>query len=192
VVMNGREVTGASPAERIRHGLAFVPEDRLGMGVAAGLPLEENLVLKAYRTRRFSRGPFLSRRRIAEWSDRLAERFDIRGGHDGLPVSLLSGGNLQRAILARELSSRPPVLIAASPTRGLDVGATEAVRRLLADQRGEGTAVLLVSEDLDELQALCDRTYVMFEGQLVGEVRGGDFDLERVGLMMAGHGGDTA
>jgi general nucleoside transport system ATP-binding protein len=104
-----------------------------------------------------------------------------------LPISLLSGGNLQRAILARELSPRPNVLIAASPTRGLDVAATETVRRALLEQRDAGTAVLVISEDLDELEALCDRVLVLFEGRIVGEVAAGAFDAERLGLMMAGH-----
>ncbi|MGQ0670769.1 MAG: ABC transporter ATP-binding protein [Actinomycetota bacterium] len=192
IVLNGLDVTRASPRERIHHGLAFVPEDRLEMGVAAGLPLEDNLVLKAYRTRRFSRGPILSARAIRAWSNDLSAQFDIRGAQEGLPVSLLSGGNLQRAILARELSQRPHVLVAASPTRGLDVGASENVRRLLLEQRGEGTAILLISEDIEELQALSSRILVIYEGAIVGAVSPREFDLERVGLMMAGHGTDKA
>jgi simple sugar transport system ATP-binding protein len=174
--------------ERITRGLSYIPEDRLHTGVAAGLPLEDNLVLKSFRAGRFSKGPVLSARAIRQWADELAERFDIRGAR-GLPVSLLSGGNLQRAIIARELAQRPGILVAASPTRGLDVGATESVRRILLDQRAQGTAILLVSEDLDELEALCDRILVMYEGSIVGEVDAGGFDAERIGLMMAGHGG---
>ena len=187
VTLNGRDITDADPLERIRHGLAFVPEDRLQTGMASGLPLEDNLVLKSYRDAPFSRGPLLSSRAIRAWSEELAERFDIRGTRPGLPVSLLSGGNLQRAILARELSRRPQALVAASPTRGLDVGATESVRRLLLKQSGEGTAVLLISEDLEELQALSDRIVVMYEGRVLGEMSASEFDSERIGLMMAGH-----
>ena len=187
IVLNGRDVTLASPMERIRDGLGYVPEDRLEMGVAAGLPLEDNLVLKSYRTRRFSRGPILSSKAVRAWSTDLSERFDIRGVRDGMPVSLLSGGNLQRAILARELSQRPQVLIAASPTRGLDLAAVEGVRRHLLEQRAQGTAILLISEDLEELQALSDRILVLYEGSIVGEVSPGGLDDEQVGLMMAGH-----
>jgi len=187
IVLNGRDVTLASPMERIRHGLGYVPEDRLEMGVAAGLPLEDNLVLKSYRTRRFSRGPILSSKAVRAWSTDLSERFDIRGVRDGMPVSLLSGGNLQRTILARELSQRPQVLIAASPTRGLDLAAVEGVRRHLLEQRAQGTAILLISEDLEELQALSDRILVLYEGSIVGEVSPGGLDDEQVGLMMAGH-----
>jgi ABC-type uncharacterized transport system ATPase subunit len=187
IVLNGRDVTLASPMERIRHGLGYVPEDRLDMGVAAGLPLEDNLVLKSYRTRRFSRGPVLSSKAIRAWSTDLSERFDIRGVRNGMPVSLLSGGNLQRAILARELSQRPQVLIAASPTRGLDLAAVQGVRRHLLEQRAQGTAILLISEDLEELQALSDRILVLYEGSIVGEVSPRELDDEQVGLMMAGH-----
>jgi simple sugar transport system ATP-binding protein len=104
-----------------------------------------------------------------------------------MPVSLLSGGNLQRAILARELSQRPRVLIAASPTRGLDLAAVQGVRRHLLEQRAQGTAILLISEDLEELQALSDRILVLYEGSIVGEVSPRGLDDEQVGLMMAGH-----
>ena len=187
IVLNGRDVTLASPMERIRHGLGYVPEDRLEMGVAAGLPLEDNLVLKSYRTSKFSRGPILSSKAVRAWSTDLSERFDIRGVRHGMPVGLLSGGNLQRAILARELSQRPQVLIAASPTRGLDLAAVEGVRRHLLEQRAQGTAILLISEDLEELQALSDRILVLYEGSIVGEVPPGGLDDEQVGLMMAGH-----
>ena len=187
IVLNGRDVTHASPLERIRHGLGYIPEDRLEMGVAAGLPLEENLVLKSYRTSRFSHGPILSSRAIRAWSAELSEQYDIRGVRNGMPVSLLSGGNLQRAILARELSQRPHVLIAASPTRGLDLAAVEGVRRRLLEQRAQGTAILLISEDLEELQALSDRILVLYEGVIVGEVTPDAIDPEQVGLMMAGH-----
>jgi general nucleoside transport system ATP-binding protein len=187
IVMNGRDLTHTPVNDRIRHGLAFVPEDRLEMGVAAGLSLEENLILKSYSRPPFSRGLIMRKREIRRFAEGLRQRFDIRGSRPGLPVSLLSGGNVQRAILAREIANRPNVLLAASPTRGLDVGAADFVQRLLLQQRGEGTAILLISEDLDELQILSDRVFVMFEGRMVGEVHAGRFDTEQVGLMMAGH-----
>jgi simple sugar transport system ATP-binding protein len=186
VTLNARDITDASVAERIRFGLAFVPEDRLETGVAAGLPIEDNLVLKTYRRAPFSRGPFVSRREVRREAAELERRFDIRGAKPGLPVSLLSGGNLQRAILAREISSRPTVLVAASPTRGLDVGATASVRQLLLQQRSEHTAILLISEDLDELTALSDRILVIVDGRIAGEVTPGEYDAERIGLLMAG------
>ena len=132
----------------------------------------------------------MRQREIRRFAEDLRQRFDIRGARPGLPVSLLSGGNLQRAILAREIADRPNVLVAASPTRGLDVGAAEFVQQLMLQQRGEGTAILLISEDLDELQILSDRVFVMYEGRVVGEVKAGRFDTERIGLMMAGQGAE--
>jgi len=187
VTLDARDVTRASVIDRIRAGLGFVPEDRLGQGVAGGLPLEDNLALKAYRDPPISRGPLLSSKELRRWARALRERFDIRGSLPGLPVRFLSGGNLQRAILAREISARPKVLLAASPTRGLDIGATDGVRRTLIQQRAEGTAILLVSEDLDELMLLSDRIHVIYEGRFVAAIPSGDFDRERIGLLMAGH-----
>jgi simple sugar transport system ATP-binding protein len=187
VIINGRDVTSDSALVRIRQGVAFVPEDRLETGVASGLPLADNLALKSYREPPISRGPLVSRREIDKRAEQLVQRFDIRGARRGFPVSLLSGGNLQRAILAREISRRPRLLIAASPTRGLDVGATASVRRVLLAQRADGISILLISEDLDELQALCDRVVVLYEGAIAGEVDTEHFDVGEVGLMMAGH-----
>jgi simple sugar transport system ATP-binding protein len=187
IIINGRDVTAENALNRIRRGLAFVPEDRLETGVAAGLPLADNLALKSYREPPISRGPLVSRREIDRKAEQLVQRFEIKGARRWFPVSLLSGGNLQRAILAREISRHPQLLIAASPTRGLDVGATATVRRLLLDQRADGISILLISEDLDELQALCDRVAVMYEGEIIGEVDAERFDVGAVGLMMAGH-----
>ncbi|MGH9167567.1 MAG: ABC transporter ATP-binding protein [Acidimicrobiia bacterium] len=185
VVLDGDDLTRAAPAQRIQAGLGFVPEDRLGIGLAPGLTVQENLALKSYRRPPLASGPLLAeavmRRRAAD----LISRFDIRGTRPGLPVRLLSGGNLQRVLLAREISARPKFLLAASPTRGLDVGATQAVRALLLEQREEGVAVLLLSEDLDELLALSDRILVMYEGRMVGEVDAAA-DPEELGLLMAG------
>jgi len=187
ILLDGVDITAASPSERIGLGLGFVPEDRLGMGLAPGLTLEDNLALKSYRQRPQSRGMLLSMSSIRERASELVDRFDIRGGRKGLPVRLLSGGNLQRAILARELSQQPKALLAASPTRGLDVAAIEAIQRLLLEQRELGTAVLLISEDLEELRSLSDLILVMYEGEIVGQVLPADFDAATIGLMMAGH-----
>ena len=187
IALSGVDITDAGTAERIGLGLGFIPEDRLGMGLAPGLTLEDNLVLKSYRQPPHSRGMFLSAGSIRDNARDLVKRFDIRGGRTGLPVRLLSGGNLQRAILARELAHGPKALIASSPTRGLDVAAIEAIQRLLLEERERGTAILLISEDLEELRALADVILVIFEGQIVGQVDQDSFDLENLGLMMAGH-----
>lgn len=181
------DITHASPLARIRAGLGFIPEDRLGTGLAPGLTLEENLVLKSYRSYPNKRGPALSWRTIRKSAQELTQRFDIRGSLTGFPVRFLSGGNLQRALLARELSHEPKALIAHSPTRGLDISAIAAVRELLLNQRARGTAILLISEDLDEIRSLSDLILVMYEGRILGQVTPDNFDPERVGLMMAGH-----
>jgi simple sugar transport system ATP-binding protein len=172
--------------QRISGGLSYVPANRLGRGLAPGLPMEENAVLKDYRRAPFSRGPLLVLGEFGRYAKDLIGRFDIRGVREGLPIRLLSGGNLQKALVAREIARDPKVLIAASPTRGLDVGATQAVRRLLLEQRAAGVGVLMVSEDLDEVMALSDRILVMYEGRIVGEVRGDDADAATLGLLMAG------
>ena len=186
VAIDGVDVTHGNPLDRIKAGFGFVPEDRLVMGLASGLSLKENLALKAYRRSPISRGPLLSDAEIRRMSERLVAAYDIRGGRDELPIRLLSGGNLQRSILAREISESPSVLLAASPTRGLDLAATDAVRHLLLNAAQNGLGILLISEDLDEVRALADIVLVMFEGEIVGEVDPTEFDLETIGLMMAG------
>jgi len=186
VTIDGVDVTHSSPLARIEAGFGFVPEDRLVMGLASNLSLRDNLVLKAYRRPPISRGLLLSDREIRNMATRLVAEYDIRGGRDELPIRLLSGGNLQRSILAREISEHPNVLLAASPTRGLDLAATDSVRRLLLDAAREGLGILLISEDLDEIRALADTILVMFEGRIVGEMDAADFNLEAIGLMMAG------
>ena len=186
VEIGGVDATRLSPRRRIAAGLGFVPEDRLGMGLAPGLGIVDNLALRGYRSPPMSRGPVLDRDEMERHADDLVERFDVRGIRGRLPVRLLSGGNLQKALLAREIEHRPKVLIAAAPTRGLDVGATTAVRSHLLAQREAGAGVLLISEDLEELLALSDRMLVIHDGEIVGEVAGEGADPDEIGLMMAG------
>ena len=189
VTLDGTDITRASPLDRIRLGLGFIPEDRLGMGLVGGLPLEDNLILKSYRSPPHRRGLRLSARAIRRTARWLTDRFDIRGSLTDSPVRFLSGGNLQRAILAREISQQPKVLIASSPTRGLDIAAIGAVREILLEQRENGTAILLLSEDLDELSSMADVILVIYEGRIVGQVSPDRFDPEEIGLMMAGRTG---
>ena len=190
VTLDGADVTRAGARKTAGRGVAYVPEDRLAKGVASGLSLEDNLVLRTYRSEELSRGPFLLHGRQANVAKRLIKRFDIRGVRPGLPVRALSGGNVQRAILARELSGDPRLVIVASPTRGLDVNATQEVHTLLREQRDRGTAVLLISEDLEELLELVDRIVVVYEGRIVGEMPAVDADREQLGLLMAGSRAD--
>ena len=190
VTIDGQDVTNASVHDHTKAGIAYVPQSRLGMGLAPGLTTEDNLALKAFRRPPYSRGPWLSRGAFLTRGAEQIEEYDIRGVRPGLPIRLLSGGNLQKALIAREVSLNPKVLVARSPTRGLDVGATEAVRQHVLTERAKGTAVLLISEDLDELLALSDRLIVLYEGQIVGEMPAEEATAEKLGMLMGGTGGE--
>jgi len=158
----------------------------VGVGLAPNLPVSDNLAMKAYRHPPLARGPLLERSAMQRFAQRLIEAFRIATPGPETPVRLLSGGNQQRVVLAREITAGRGVLVAVYPTRGLDVGATESVRRTLLEQRDEGAAILLISEDLDELTGLSDRIAVMFEGQVMGIVAPDEATPEEIGLMMAG------
>ncbi len=186
VTLEGVDVTTSSVLDHIHKGFSYVPQNRLGMGLAPGLTTEENLALKAFRRHPFSKGRRLVASAFRDEGARQIEQYDIRGVRPGLPIRLLSGGNLQKALVAREVELEPKVLIARSPTRGLDVGATEAVRNQVLAQRSRGAGVLLISEDLDELLALADRILVLYEGEVVGEMPTEEATAERLGLLMAG------
>jgi general nucleoside transport system ATP-binding protein len=182
VSVGGADVTAATPAEVTRAGVGRIPEDRRA-SVVGELSVAYNLVLEnlaAYR-----RGPVLDERRVRETAQRLIERFAIKARPSD-PVNTLSGGNVQKVLLARVLARDPRVLVVAQPTQGLDVGATEYVRAQLLAQRARGAAVLLISEDLEELLALADRLVVMYEGEIVGRFARSDVDVEHLGLLMAG------
>jgi simple sugar transport system ATP-binding protein len=172
-------------------GVAHIPGDRLGMGLAGNLPIADNLAMKTYRRRPLSSGPFLRRRTMVAKASELIEAFNVSVPGPQTPARNLSGGNQQKAILAREITAgamagEAPVLVAAYPTRGLDVGAIEAVRARLAEQRAEGAAVLLISEDLDELLTMADRIAVLHGGEVMGVVTPGETTVEELGLLMAG------
>ena len=165
-------------------GVGRIPEDRHA-SLIGDLSVAYNLVLE--RLDDFRRGGRIDERRVREHATELIERFDIRARPDD-PVATLSGGNIQKVLLARVLSRDPRVLVVSQPTRGLDVGATEYVRSQLLARRAEGAAILLVSEDLDELLALADRLVVLYEGRIVGEMAAADADVEQLGMLMAGRG----
>jgi general nucleoside transport system ATP-binding protein len=174
------------PRAAIAAGVAYVPEDRLGTGVAPSLSIASNLVLKSYRERRHSRGPLLLLRRIHDGAAHLIQHYRIAAPGPATPARLLSGGNLQKVVLAREFSGEPKLVVAAAPTRGLDVGAIETVHAYLRDAAADGKAVLLISEDLDEILSLADRIAVMYEGAVAGERSRADANVEEIGLLMAG------
>ena len=166
VQVKEKDVTGASPGDRYRLGLAYVPEDRLGVGLAPKMSVVDNSVVRSYKSQR--RGLMLAIDRCVKFCQTLVERFGVRVGRLNDPIAGLSGGNLQRLLLGRELAEEPAVLVAAQPTRGLDVQGVAAIQSHLVEQRSKGVGVLLISEDLDELQALSDILLVMYEGRVVG------------------------
>ena len=186
VSVEGKPLHLGDPRAAIGASIAHVPEDRLGTGVAPGLSIALNTVLKSYRGPEMSRGPVLRRRAIRENALDLIERYDVSTPGPDLPARDLSGGNLQKLILGREFDGGPKILIAASPTRGLDVGAIETVHAYLRKAAGEGVAVLLISEDLDEILALADRIAVVYEGSIAGEVEAEGASVDEIGLLMAG------
>jgi ABC-type uncharacterized transport system ATPase subunit len=180
------DLTNCSPRRVIREQVSHVPGDRLGMGLVPNLAVSDNIILKSYRDPPLAKGPFLDRLSITRFAARLIEAFSIATPSQETPVKFLSGGNLQRTILAREISVGPRLMVAVHPTRGLDIGATESVRNLLLQQREEGAAILLISEDLDELLTVSDRIAVMYEGAIMGVVDAEGADVGEMGLMMAG------
>jgi len=182
----GRALRGGDPRTAIRAGVGFVPEDRLGTGVAPGLSVASNVVLKSYRRPPISRGPLLYLGRIRALAQRLMTSYDVRASGPGVPAWQLSGGNLQKVVLAREFSGGPVVLVAAAPTRGLDVAGIETVHTYLHEAAASGVGVLLISEDLDEILSLADRVVVMFEGAIAGERDAETTTPEELGLLMAG------
>ena len=184
------DITGASPRARSRVGLAYVPEDRLGVGLAPAMSVVDNAVVRSYRSMR--RRMMLDLRRCEDFCRRLVERFGVQVGRVHEPVSALSGGNLQRLLLGRELTGEPKVLVAAQPTRGLDVAGIAAVQAEIVAQRAAGVGVLLISEDLDELLALSDRLIVMYEGRVAARMDPTRVTRTEVGAAMAGSTATTA
>jgi simple sugar transport system ATP-binding protein len=186
VLINGRDMTNRSPLEIIRAGVSHIPSDRIAMGVVGGMSVAANLAMKGYR-----KPPLLSRgmlrlRRILQFALKLIGEFRIDTPGPETEVKFLSGGNIQKTILAREIDACRGLLVAGYPSRGLDVGATEAVRKRILEQREAGYAVLLISEDLEELLSISDRVAVLFEGGIMGTLPAGEADLESLGLMMSG------
>ena len=182
----GDVVQSGRARSAIAKGIAHIPEDRLHTGLASSHSVEDNLALKNYRSSDLSKFRLLRRKAIRAQATDLVQNYDVKTPDTVTPVRLLSGGNVQKVLLAREFSSLPKVLIAASPTRGLDVGAIETVRARLVEAAENGVGILLISEDLDEIMSLADRIVVMYEGRIVDEVAAESADRERLGLTMGG------
>jgi len=186
VIMDDRVVTHERNRHRRALGMAIIPEDRTHQGLSAPSTLTENLVSTRYHRPPYSLGGVLALRRMRAFAQQAIAQFDIRVRGPNVKVQTLSGGNAQKVVIARELAETPQVLIAAQPTRGLDVGATQFVHSELLRLRDADTGILLISADLDELLALADRFLVIFEGRLVGELSPQEATRERLGLLMAG------
>lgn len=192
VAVEGVPLTNGSTRHPIQLGVSYVPQDRMGTGLAPDLTIAENMALKRYRRPPIARPPFLRQSVIDAEARELMERFDVRAPSETTPTRRLSGGNVQKVLLAREMSGGPKVLVIASPTQGLDVGAVATVHQLLLDAASSGVGVLLVSEDLDEVLALSNRIAVMYEGRVLETVDRSEADVSRIGLLMGGGVEQTA
>ena len=184
--VNGIDITNQSPRKIHNHGVSHVPEERIRFGIAPNLFLYENAILKQHHQKKFSRRAFLAYGRIKAHARQLIKEFQVATPSINVQTKNLSGGNIQKLILGREIADKPDLLVASHPTYGLDVGATEYLRNQLLKRRTDGGAVLLVSEDLDEIFELCDRIAVIFKGRLMGILESDDPRIADVGLMMAG------
>jgi simple sugar transport system ATP-binding protein len=191
MIIKGRDMTNRLPSEIVEAGVGRIPEDRLDMGLITDLSVKENLVMETLqnfsdRVFFFPKGIFLNHPAIDKYADKLISEFNVITPSKETPSKTLSGGNLQRLILARVLARNPKILIASEPTRGLDVGATEYIRRKLLEQKKEGATILLISGDLEEILTLSDRIAVMYEGKVMGIVQARKAKIEEMGMMMAG------
>jgi len=186
ILLENQDISKMNAKELFEAGVAHIPEDRNHMGVVPSLSVIENLILRQYRYKPFSSGALLSRKAMKEFAEKSIRDYEIATPSDSTTTSLLSGGNVQKVILARELSGDPKLIVAAHPTYGLDVSAAQLTHRLFLEQREKGASILLVSEDLEELFRLSDRLMVMFDGQVMGIVNTAEADREEIGLLMAG------
>jgi len=188
----GRPVTRASPRKFVAAGVSRIPEDRQASGAIGDMSIWENVILERARSPRFSWRGIVRRRNARAFAREIIARFDVRGGGPDAPMRLLSGGNMQKAILGRNLAAVPRLLVASQPTRGLDEGAVAAVHREILAARRAGAAVLLISEDLEEILALADRVQAIVKGRLSPPIAINEADPRRLGLMMAGDWADGA
>ena len=187
ITLGGRDITKLSVRKRGNAGMSHIPEDRHKYGLILDFSLQENLVLQRYYEPRFQKLGFIRREAVREYADELIERFDVRSGQGAdTKVRSMSGGNQQKAIIAREIDRNADLLVAVQPTRGLDVGAIEYIHSQIVRQRDLGKAVLIVSLELDEVMNLSDRILVMYEGEIVGELDPKTTTVDELGLFMAG------
>ena len=186
IVLEGQNVTGFTPGYLTDRMLSYIPEECMRDGMIKEFTIAENMILREHHKMPYSRFGFLNLRDISRHADELTARFQVKTPSHETHAKNLSGGNIQKVVLAREISRNPRVIVAAQPTRGLDIGATEYVREQLLEQRRQDAAIMLISEDLDEILALSDRIAVIYEGQIMNIVPRENATPERLGLLMAG------
>ena len=186
ILINGQDMTGASPRKVLDAGVAHVPEDRQHDGLVLSFPVADNLVLNTYAKKPFTKGLTMQEKIIDETARQRVQEFDVRTPGVMIPVANLSGGNQQKVIVAREFSRPIKLLIAAQPTRGLDVGSIEYIHKRIIEKRDDGTAVLLVSTELEEIISLSDRIAVMFKGKILDVLPADEVTRAELGLLMAG------
>ncbi|HDQ34894.1 MAG TPA: ABC transporter ATP-binding protein [Chloroflexi bacterium] len=186
LLINGQVITNKQPLDMIRAGVSHIPADRIGMGAVGNMAVADNLAMKGYRKAPLTERGILRPQRILKFAREMIAAFRIATPTPYTRVKFLSGGNIQKTILAREIDACRDLLVAVYPSRGLDVGATEAVRKMLLRERDAGVAVLLISEDLEELISVADDIAVFFEGRVMGIVPAAEADIDELGLMMAG------
>jgi general nucleoside transport system ATP-binding protein len=185
IIFEGEDIVGKSPREIITKGISmsFIPEDRLGMGLVASMDMVENLMLKEYHKQK---GVFLNRDVVSEKARYIKEKLDIKTPSINYPIKNLSGGNIQKILLGRELESNPHLLIMAYPVRGLDINTCYSIYNIMNEQKAKGVSILFIGEDLDVLMQLCDRIVVMCDGSITGIVNPGEVEKEELGLLMSG------
>jgi general nucleoside transport system ATP-binding protein len=186
IIFKGKTINQSSVGARRDMGMAHIPEDRMTVGLNLQTTLDENLIVSRYDHSEFSRYGFLLMKTIEEFAAKVVKAFSIAAARPGEGISMLSGGNLQKVVVGRELSGNPLFIIANQPTRGLDVGSIEFVHRTLIEERDKGAGVLLISVELDEVMALADRILVLYRGKIQGELEAATATEEQVGILMAG------
>jgi len=187
VVLGGEDVTLSTVRARRQRGMAHIPEDRMHMGLNLRTSLDENLIVTVYQRSPWSERGIFRFRAIRDFAQRIVRSFNVRSARLGEEIHTLSGGNLQKLVLGRELDGHPGLIVANQPTRGLDIGSIEFVHKTLVEARDAGAAILLVSVELDEIFSLSDRVAIMFEGRIMAVHDIEDLDEESIGLLMAGH-----
>ena len=190
--MDGKPIHEWSPRQALGRHIARIPEDRHAVGTIGDMSITENVILERYHTRPFSRAGFLNWKTARRFAGQLVEEYNVKCPSPDASIRLLSGGNMQKLILARALDPEPVIVLANQPTRGLDVGAVAFVHQRLFKVRSGGGAILLISEDLDEIFALSDRLYVISKGRLSTPSARGERSVNQVGELMAGHGMEAA